>query len=298
MKRIILLFLATVCVFASADAQDLIVKTDSSRVEARVTEITPSEVRYKRYSNPDGPTYVLPAAAIEYIRYANGEKEFFGSPTESVPATPLTPAIPVTAAAPAVSGAPTAQPAGRYVLKKYKPGDWYDVDGVQGVVFQATEDGQHGLLMSVDQIMIRWSEFRKPDYRLTGANDRADGSVNMEKIAAYITANGFSWDDYPAFKWCREKGEGWYLPAIDELLALGHAYNGGTRSRIDRKVRTEFNEALKTHGGQRLDRLCFYYSSTEADEKSAFTSHMDIQPPYVNEIPKDNKFLVRAVRKF
>lgn len=295
MKRLFLFFSAIACGTVSAAAQDLIVKTDSARVEARVTEITPSEVRYKRFSNPDGPTYVLPAAAIEYIRYANGYKEFFGSPSESVPAAPLAPAA-LVATPEAVQ--PASRAAKRNVLKEYKPGDWYDVDGVQGVVFQVTEEGRHGLLMSVDQIMIRWSEFRKPDYRLTGANDRADGSANMKKIAAYIAANDLSWDDYPAFKWCREKGEGWYLPAIDELLTLGHVYNGGTRAHIDRKVRTRFNEALKAHGGQRLDRLCFYYSSTEADEKSAFTSHMDIQPPYVNEIPKDNKFLVRAVRKF
>lgn len=286
MKRLFLFFSAIACGTASAAAQDLIVKSDSTRIEARVTEITPSEVRYKRFSNPDGPTYVLPYAGIEYIRYANGETDYYGALFEAVPAEPLTPAV------------PASDSAGRPVLKEYKPGDWYDVDGVQGVVFQVTEDGRHGLLMSVDQIMIRWSEFRKPDFRLTGADSRADGSANMEKIAAFIAANDLSWDDYPAFKWCREKGEGWYLPAIDELLTLGHVYNGGTRAHIDRKVRSRFNEALKTHGGQRLDRLCFYYSSTEADEKSAFTSHMDIQPPYVIEIPKNDKFLVRAARKF
>ena len=51
-------------------------------------EITPEAVRYKRFSNPDGPTYVLPVAQIHYIQYANGEKEYY---TKTIPATPLTP---------------------------------------------------------------------------------------------------------------------------------------------------------------------------------------------------------------
>ena len=49
---------------------------------------------------------------------------------------------------------------------------------------------------------------------------------------------------------------------------------------------------------QRMDRLVYYFSSTEKDEKEAYTTHTGIEPPYVIEIPKYNKFLVRAVRKF
>ena len=64
------------CGILTAAAQDLIVKTDASKIEANVVEVSPDAVRYKRFSNPDGPTYVLPVAEIHYIRYANGEKEF------------------------------------------------------------------------------------------------------------------------------------------------------------------------------------------------------------------------------
>ena len=56
--------------------------------------------------------------------------------------------------------------------------------------------------------------------------------------------------------------------------------------------------ALKDNGGKRMDRLVYYFSSTEKDEKEAYTTHTGIEPPYVIEIPKYNKFLVRAVRKF
>ena len=106
MKKTILLLVAALCGVLTAAAQDLIVKTDATKVEAKVTEITPDAVRYKRFSNPDGPTYVLPVADIDYIQYANGEKERFRA-AETVPATPLTPATPVGEAP--VAAAPAAQ---------------------------------------------------------------------------------------------------------------------------------------------------------------------------------------------
>lgn len=342
-KSTLLLFWALCCGISAAVAQDLIVRTDSTRIEARVTEVSPETVRYKRFSNPDGPTYVLPVAGIDYIRYANGETDRFRQPAAPAPApdapvagAPAAPApapdapvaapapvsapapgapVPGTPAAPAPApGAPVAAPAPasatasapaapaelpvQYELKRYAVGDYYDFNGVKGVVCKVTEDGLHGMVVSLDEVMIPWSVFRKPDLRTVGAVDRTDGRVNMQTVARYIAENGLSWDDFPAFKWCREQGEGWYLPAIDEVLAIGNNFNGGTRMHYDRQARNRFNDALKEHGGKRMDRLVYYFSSTEQDEKSVHTSHMDMKPPYVVGIPKYNKFLVRAVHLF
>lgn len=312
-KSTLLLFWALCCGISAAVAQDLIVRTDSTRIEARVTEVSPETVRYKRFSNPDGPTYVLPVAGIDYIRYANGETDRFRQPAAPAPApdvpvagAPAAPApapdAPVAAPAPASAtasdpAAPAALPV-QYELKRYAVGDYYDFNGVKGVVCKVTEDGLHGMVVSLDEVMIPWSVFRKPDLRTVGAVDRTDGRVNMQTVARYIAENGLSWDDFPAFKWCREQGEGWYLPAIDEVLAIGNNFNGGTRMHYDRQARNRFNDALKEHGGKRMDRLVYYFSSTEQDEKSVHTSHMDMKPPYVVGIPKYNKFLVRAVHLF
>lgn len=319
-KSTLLLFWALCCGISAAVAQDLIVRTDSTRIEARVTEVSPETVRYKRFSNPDGPTYVLPVAGIDYIRYANGETDRFRQPAAPAPAPDASVATPAPAPAPAPApDAPVAAPAPasatasapaasapaapaalpvQYELKRYAVGDYYDFNGVKGVVCKVTEDGLHGMVVSLDEVMIPWSVFRKPDLRTVGAVDRTDGRVNMEIVARYIAENGLSWDDFPAFKWCREQGEGWYLPAIDEVLAIGNNFNGGTRMHYDRQARNRFNDALKEHGGKRMDRLVYYFSSTEQDEKSVHTSHMDMKPPYVVGIPKYNKFLVRAVHLF
>lgn len=314
-KSTLLLFWALCCGISAAVAQDLIVRTDSTRIEARVTEVSPETVRYKRFSNPDGPTYVLPVAGIDYIRYANGETDRFRQPAAPAPDPAVAAPVPGTPAAPAPApdapvavptpasatasdpAAPAALPV-QYELKRYAVGDYYDFNGVKGVVCKVTEDGLHGMVVSLDEVMIPWSVFRKPDLRTVGAVDRTDGRVNMQTVARYIAENGLSWDDFPAFKWCREQGEGWYLPAIDEVLAIGNNFNGGTRMHYDRQARNRFNDALKEHGGKRMDRLVYYFSSTEQDEKSVYTSHMDMKPPYVVGIPKYNKFLVRAVHLF
>ena len=286
----------------TAAAEDQIVKTDASQVEARVLEISPDAVRYTRFSNPDGPTYVLPVAEIRYIRYGNGEVEYYA---KEVPAEPLTPARSTGEAQEQAAGeteaAPQAEaprPAPEYVLRRYEVGDLYDRDGVKGVVCIVSDEGTHGLVISLEQIYLTWSEFRKPDLRTVGAGNRTDGEENMRTVEAYIAANGLSWDDFPAFKWCREQGEGWYLPSIDELLTIGHNYNGGSRMKNNRQARNKFNDALKDAGGKRMDRMVYYFSSTEMDEKNAYTSHTSLEPPYVVEIPKYNKFLVRAVHKF
>ena len=302
MKKLLFVLFAVGCGAMTAAAQDLIVKTDASQVEARVLEISPDAVRYKRFSNPDGPTYVLPVAEIRYIRYANGEVEYYA---KEVPAEPLTPARSAGEAQEQAAGeteaAPQAEaprPAPEYVLRRYEVGDLYDRDGVKGVVCIVSDEGTHGLVISLEQIYLTWSEFRKPDLRTVGAGNRTDGEENMRTVEAYIAANGLSWDDFPAFKWCRERGEGWYLPSIDELLTIGHNYNGGSRMKNNRQARNKFNDALKDAGGKRMDRMVYYFSSTEMDEKNAYTSHTSLEPPYVVEIPKYNKFLVRAVHKF
>ncbi len=302
MKKLLFVLFAVWCGAMTAAAQDLIVKTDASQVEARVLEISPDAVRYKRFSNPDGPTYVLPVAEIRYIRYANGEVEYYA---KEVPAEPLTPARSAGEAQEQAAGETEAapqveapRPAPEYVLRRYEVGDLYDRDGVKGVVCIVSDEGTHGLVISLEQIYLTWSEFRKPDLRTVGAGNRTDGEENMRTVEAYIAANGLSWDDFPAFKWCREQGEGWYLPSIDELLTIGHNYNGGSRMKNNRQARNKFNDALKDAGGKRMDRMVYYFSSTEMDEKNAYTSHTSLEPPYVVEIPKYNKFLVRAVHKF
>lgn len=336
-----LLLLAALVGSVVASAQDLIVKIDSTRIEARVDEISTEQIRYKRFARPDGPTYVIPTAQVCYIRYADGFFESYNraaAPATAVVATPApapalapAPTTVVAAPTPAPAAAPVQQPAPAPAptpapapapapvvyaqagtanvesqVERFDLGQLYDRNGVRGIVVALNEDRTHGLLMSVDQVMVAWSVFRKGNYRLVGADDKMDGAKNMETVAAYIARENLSWDDFPAFKWCRDKGEGWYLPAIDELLTIGNNYNGGNRQRNDRSTRARWNDNLRLAGGARIDQKRLFHSSTELNESLAMMAVMGIEVPFLynmspdtNEpIQKYTTFLVRAVRKF
>ena len=83
-------------------AQDIIYKIDNKIIEARVLKISDSEVEYKRFSNPDGPTYSILKKQVKMIIYQNGEKDVFDQPAkEQAPQKPATePAVTKTISAP------------------------------------------------------------------------------------------------------------------------------------------------------------------------------------------------------
>jgi hypothetical protein len=62
-------------------AQDTIVKTSNEIIEAKILEINNSEIKYKKFSFLDGPTYVESKTNILYIKYHNGLKEQFNDET-------------------------------------------------------------------------------------------------------------------------------------------------------------------------------------------------------------------------
>jgi hypothetical protein len=85
-RRLLAVFLFASGVF-SLNAQDLIVLKDGNIIEAKVIEISPSEIRYKRFDHLDGPTVVVPAANVLSIRYENGRLDTINS-SGSPPALP------------------------------------------------------------------------------------------------------------------------------------------------------------------------------------------------------------------
>lgn len=344
MKKYLLLTVALVGALA-CKAQDLIVKTDSTRIEARVTEVAPDAIRYKRFASPDGPTYVLPVGHISYIRYTDGYIERYTQPAPATPAAPIVAEQPAPAPAPAPAPTPAPDPAPapapapqpmpqqqavdpivapplrpnpeyagqidyNYTqpqhapVARYELGQYYNYNGVEGIVCLLNEERTHGLVLSLDEVMLAWCSYKKDQLVEVGAAHRTDGRENMRAVARYIADHNGNWNDFPAFKWCMEKGEGWYLPSVDELLMIGNNFNGGSRMHLDRKMRLRFNEALKEHGGDRIDGKCYYYSSTEIDHRLSMLTHMGLEAPYVinlnssEEVPKYSKFLVRAVHAF
>ena len=184
-------------------------------------------------------------------------------------------------------------------LPQYAVGDLYEANGLKGIVISVTDEGRHGLIASLDEACLAWCTLRTKLLKRTGADNRIDGRENMKAIEQYIAANGLSWSDFPAFEWCRNKGEGWFMPSLNEVWLMGTMYNGGSRTNIDRKFRKTFNARLKGAGGILISNIMYYGSSTESrDVKMAHYSHMNSEQPHTGTTYKGEELFVRAFHHF
>lgn len=61
----------------SSFSQDTIIYISNVQTEAKVLEIDQKEIKYKKYSNVDGPTYTVDRSEILSIKFSNGEIEEF-----------------------------------------------------------------------------------------------------------------------------------------------------------------------------------------------------------------------------
>ena len=60
---------------AATGTYDVILLKDGQEIKAQVTEITPSEIKYKAFDNLNGPTRTLAKRDVFLINYANGTRE-------------------------------------------------------------------------------------------------------------------------------------------------------------------------------------------------------------------------------
>lgn len=77
MKKHFLITLLSFLFVAKAIGQDKIYRQNGKVVEAKVLEISSSEVKYKDYKTPDGPIYILETDRIKKIVFENGSIQTF-----------------------------------------------------------------------------------------------------------------------------------------------------------------------------------------------------------------------------
>lgn len=87
MKKSIILFIGLM-VCSLVQAQDLIVTRSQQRIEAKVTEVSTTEVKYLDYNNQEGPTFILPAADVVTIIFQNGQVKVFDPMPQPGPQMP------------------------------------------------------------------------------------------------------------------------------------------------------------------------------------------------------------------
>ena len=84
------LFIAT-----CSQAQDYIVKRNGTKIEAKVIEITDTEIKYRLFTQPNGPLRIVAIRDVEEIIYEDGQFDKFEQRPADTP-RPVTSRTPVT----------------------------------------------------------------------------------------------------------------------------------------------------------------------------------------------------------
>ena len=160
----------------------------------------------------------------------------------------------------------TPQPA---AAGSYNIGDIVTIAGVQGIVFQTSPVVK---IVSVKSTTATWG----PVGVDTKANEGFKGKTNSDKIKLLS-----DWrTKYPAFRWCADLGEGWYLPSHHELKTIC-------------KHDFVINKRLKSIHMPEIGLDCLW-SSVEAFSNIAFL--FNLASGATGTATKSESYGVRAVR--
>ncbi|UOQ98486.1 hypothetical protein MUN81_03120 [Hymenobacter sp. 5317J-9] len=100
MRTCLLVFLFLLLAGGAARAQDVLTKRNGEELKVKVVEITPSEVKFRRADNLDGPLISVWRTDVFMIVYANGVKEVLNAATIFQTTGPPSPPAAVRAAFP------------------------------------------------------------------------------------------------------------------------------------------------------------------------------------------------------
>lgn len=180
--------------------------------------------------------------------------------------------------------------------KSYKVGDFYNENGLRGVVFEVSADGKSGKIVNMSESDggLLWTNIKSEQKRKIGTTDQYDGENNMNTVKLLP-----NWESsYPVFAYCANTGNGWYLPASEELKLL----------LLNDKVHDAVNHTLEANGGKKLSNKKdprWYWSSTEGSYVSSdkITSAKLVRLNYddIGEHGKDLSYSftrTRAIHKF
>lgn len=153
-----------------------------------------------------------------------------------------------------------------------------------GVLFWISEDGKTGKVVAGPRADGAAAKVSEDKTSVDGASSKDDGLFNTDAVKAVDP----TFAKHPAFKFCADMGEGWYLPALREAYSLFAAYCGVAKYEdveIDvqpgdmpaemQAARAFFdNQLLSLKDGQKLDGVSkvgeSVFTSSESESGNAF----------------------------
>ena len=184
------------------------------------------------------------------------------------------------------------------VMTLYAVGDLYpDAANPKGVVFwldeavKVGEKSSKGKVLSLDEVSLVWDNRAPYDIVKTNATDPDNGAANMTSIKAIANWKSI----FPAASWCDSHGDGWYLPAVNEVEAFY-------------KVRVSLKAALETAEGTVIpgtdyasDVYGVYWSSTEKNALVSTVTYTEYKGSisfFTDTFGKSQSHTARAVLAF
>lgn len=181
-------------------------------------------------------------------------------------------------------------------IEVYKVGDYYRKGSAEGIVFEVDSTGRHGKIVSLKEEKVQWGTYDK----FFGMLSTSDGAINMSKIRSvkdelveYSNGRGiirYDWSDgFPIFRFSSLLGSNWYIPAVEELVAI---------SRVKAKINLTIERIAAERGEDPVYiKNQYYWSSTEYDGSNAYLVLMG-KGWAGSYFGKSNWDYVRAVRTF
>lgn len=76
-KNLFSLVMCTLMLSASLSAQDIIITSNAQKIEAKILEVSKTEIKYKEMDNLDGPTFIISTDEVNSVIYSNGRVAVF-----------------------------------------------------------------------------------------------------------------------------------------------------------------------------------------------------------------------------
>ena len=177
------------------------------------------------------------------------------------------------------------------LVGKYEIGAIHEVDGVKGVIFAIKSDNKgdtYCYLFSMDEEDLQWST----KYEFCNCMSQR-GDYNTNDPFDYF---GMNIEDYPAFKWCKAHGEGWFLPSSTELHWMWEMLTNGERDFKASSV-AKYNEFIVENGGEPFCETYYWSSNETSDDLVEVVAFMNDSVVCLDP-KKDNVYTARAAYRF
>lgn len=258
--------------FSAATAiADTITLTDGSTLNGTVKAITTTDLEYTAPNSAVVRSVKL--SRVFSVRYDNGEVETFTT-AATAPVSTSAAAAPQQEEIVLCTGVkPTfttdyshLPPASR----EYRLFDYFNENGVEGIVIEVTDDGRHGKVLGLKEIACQYTTDNIIEPFSTGGRSLTDGEKNLNTLNQVLASNPtVSIDDFPAHKWVTSLGPGWYIPSFGEMLKIAWLFE--TKDSDGNNMKKHLNKALKSNAGDTFRWTAVLFgTSSEAKDYSGY----------------------------